>query len=51
MLAIGIAALVFGIIEFYQHREYDLNHPDYDKIHSGVIGYAIIAIAAIIKSL
>ena len=51
MLALGITAIVFGIIEYYQHREYDLNHPDYEKIHSGVIGYALIAIAAIIKSL
>lgn len=50
MLTIGIAAVVFAVIEYFCHREYHEKHPDYDRSFSGIYGYVLIAIVALYKA-
>ena len=47
---IAAASILFGILEYFSHKEYHEKHPDYEKSYSGIIGYIIIAVAALYKA-
>lgn len=46
----GIAAAVFAVIEYIQHREFNSKHPDQVPCPSGIYGYILLSIVLIIKS-
>ena len=47
MLAVAIASVVFGVLEYFQHQDYHKKHPDYEPCPSGIIGFIFIAIVAV----
>ena len=50
LLIAAALAIVSAFFEFCQHNDYHKKHPDYERSHTGIIGFVIIALFCIIKS-
>ena len=50
MLGLAGVAVLFAVLESWQHKDYHEKHPDYEPSHTGVFGYVFLAIALAVRS-